>query len=561
MKRIFLLLALAAGLTALLSGCAAYSNQGNVGGLEGLNGRVDYSDIEDIGPIKSGTLKLFSTQPDTLNPILTKNRYVSEFLGLVFEGLVKVGKDQRPAPALSESWECSEDGKVWTFRLRKDVFWHDGSPFTPEDVKFTIEVIQNPALDSVYKANVRNIEKCETVGDGAVRVYLKKPDSLIPGLMSFPILKKEYFKGIDILDRSSSPNMHPVGTGPYRFLSYSQGESVELVVNNNWWNRGVQDNTAAVPYIPSISVRIFRDAKTAKQALGMGEIDLYFHEGAETNREGLSESFLVRRFPGRNFECIAFNLDDPILSDKHVRKAIAYAIDRSWIVENILGGEAFIADFPVHPNSWVLEGTEFRIYDENREKATEELEAAGWKKEDGVYRKSIGGRMRRLELELIVSKDNEIRCKVAKEIGAQLKELGIELKIKEVSKDTLLKEVNSGNYEMALIGYRLALVPDLTFAYSSDEANYGKNVAGYRNELVDGFLSGIQLSRDEKEMKMLYAQVLDVIEDEVPYAGLYFNAEYTLYNRRIKGKIEANVWNRYDGLTSWYVLGEDQISN
>jgi len=114
-----------------------------------LNNGVD--DVLDTGPVKNGVLNLFSTEPDTLNPILTSNAYVKEYSCFVFESLVRLDGNQKAVPLLAESWEGSDDGLVWTFYLKENIYWHDGIPFSAEDVEFTASVIMNAGVNSPYK--------------------------------------------------------------------------------------------------------------------------------------------------------------------------------------------------------------------------------------------------------------------------------------------------------------------------------------------------------------------------------------------------------------------------
>jgi peptide/nickel transport system substrate-binding protein len=118
------------------------------------NKETEYSgDIMDKGPVRGGNLRLFSTVPDTLNPILTKNLYVKDFSELIFESMTKLDKSQKPIPVLADKWEVSQDGLTWVFYLRNDVVWQDGTPFTAEDVEFTLKNILDPKVDTIYKKN------------------------------------------------------------------------------------------------------------------------------------------------------------------------------------------------------------------------------------------------------------------------------------------------------------------------------------------------------------------------------------------------------------------------
>lgn len=145
-------------------------------------------DILDIGPVKGGNLNLFTTTPDTFNPLLTKNKYVNDFLGLIYEGLVKLDEKQMPAPVLSESWSISADGLIWNFKIREGINWSDGNTFTAEDVAFTVKSLLESKTDSVYSILLQNIAAYSAVDDYDFKLVLKKPNSFTAEMMTFPII-------------------------------------------------------------------------------------------------------------------------------------------------------------------------------------------------------------------------------------------------------------------------------------------------------------------------------------------------------------------------------------
>jgi len=203
-------------LLVVSSACTSYNDYSSNDALNMLNNASAAGEgVKDSGPVKGGELNLFSTKPDTLNPLLTKNVYVKDFLGLIYESLFKLDRDQKAVPVLADEWEVSDDGLIWTFKIRSDVHWHDGMPLTADDIIFTIKTIQNSNIDSVYKSNTKNIAACTIVSRNTVRIFLNEPDSFLKERLTFPILPSHYYIGENIEIPGSEKNMTPMGTGPY----------------------------------------------------------------------------------------------------------------------------------------------------------------------------------------------------------------------------------------------------------------------------------------------------------------------------------------------------------
>ncbi|MCX8130647.1 MAG: peptide ABC transporter substrate-binding protein [Clostridia bacterium] len=518
-----------------------------------ISAENDY-DVMDQGPVKGGVLKLFSTKPDILNPILTNNLYVHSFLGLVFEGMVKLGKDQRPVSALADRWEVSPDGLVWTFHIRENAMWHNNMPVTADDVKFTLETIQNSKINNIYKKNTQNISLFTAVDKNNFKIFLRKPNSFTAETMTFPIIPRHYFMGEDVTKLDARGNTEPVGTGPYKFVKSNDPNIIKLIENNKWWGLEEKEdsNESNSPYIGEIDVRIYGSGKDEINALQINDIDVAFIQSGDFGKYSGRPDLSLRKFISKNYEFIAYNLENPILSDKLVRQAIAYAIDRSKIINDYLAGQAVVSEIPVMPNTWLYD-TSIITYNSNKAKAKEMLIQGGWEEDEGGLFKTIKGVKRYLNLELMVNDYNINRSKIADEISAQLKEIGINLSIRKIKWEDEFKQIRSKRYDMVLLGYRVSSVPDISFAYSSAEASGGFNISGYKNTTVDRLLEQIGTESDENRRKLLFTQMKGIIMDDMPYLGLFFYNNAALFSKRVKGEISPSIWDRFNGISEWYI--------
>ncbi len=554
MKKLCLVLLAFLVLSTGLSSCSL-RNSFDIGNKQdnSISSDKNEGDVMDRGPVNGGVLKLFSTIPDTMNPILTDNVYVHDFLEFVFEGLVKLDSDQRPVPELADRWEVSSDGLTWTFYMSDNVSWQDGMPFTAEDAEFTIETILNAKVNSVYKKNVDNIAAFTAIDRNILKITLKKPNSFTAELMTFPIISKHYFSGEDI--NKSSRNMSPMGTGPYKFLSYDGKNIAKLIVNENWWKAGpASKDKQALPYIGEIDVALYKNGKDALNAFQARDIDVTFIGAEDFGRYNGRTDVLLKKYTDRSYDFISINLSNPVLSDKAVRQALAYAVDKVGLINNIMPGEAIAADIPVIPDTW-LYNNDVLYYSPSSSKAKELLVQNGWKEDEdtGELYKKINGVVKTLTLEMLVNDDNDLRVKVAEEIQRQLAQAGIKLNIVKTKWDDEFGKINSKKYQLALVGLNIPSTEDISFLYASSEIASGTNTAGYNNPDVDNYLKQILAENDDTQKKALFYNMRSLINEEVPYIGLYFYNNAILLNKKIRGELSSYFFDKYSGYEKCYI--------
>jgi|GEM_PF-275989 len=597
---------------ALLSACETgmtpeqllqYSDGASTGQYE------DY-DILDQGPVPGGMLNVFTTEPDTLNPILTKNTYTEDFLGFIYEGLTQLDKNQKAVPVLSDSWTVSPDGLIWNFHIRDGVRWQDGEAFTADDVEFTIEAIRNNSIDSVYKPLLQNMVTSAAVDSSNIRIALAKPNSFLPEMMTFPVLPKHQFSTKDVL--SSSRNFSPIGTGPYSYVSYTPQKNVVMKANKNWWqlsaaNAGTAAGTANNPdatgagiiagtvpdngavttdkalYIETIQANIFKSTDDAMGAFQLGEIDISGIPTSDLAKYKGRTDLVIKKYSSRNFEFLAFNMHNPVFSDPFARKAIDLAIDRDELINDVLPGEAEAAKLPVLQDSWIS-GTDditavsaipYPTTDYTTQAAivnsttvsaitvatpSEALLAGGWKQGSDGYYKYIGGIRRYLKVSLLVNSNNSIRVSAAQKICAQLQRAGIPAEVKQVAWNDLMNSVAGYKYDMAFIGCRVPQIPDLSYLYSAgylpaalsvaNEDVY--NISGYNNPIIDANIASIFRETDDTRRRTIYKALQKQIYNDTPYIGLYFLQDAMVYGKRLRGPLDPDTWNHFNKFTQWY---------
>ncbi|QNU68482.1 peptide ABC transporter substrate-binding protein [Ruminiclostridium herbifermentans] len=526
----------------------------------------DKYEVIDKGPVKGGTVKLFTTPIDTLNPILTNNMYVQDFLGLIFEGLYKLDHTGQPVPVLAKSSLLSADGLTLTVFLKDNIKWHDKMSFKPEDVVFTINTIMDAKNNSIYLKNVKNIASVDVGNSNSVIIKLKHPYSFIKNELVFPIIPAHHFLNEKISDKNSEKNLLPIGTGPYSFISYDPKTSIKLRQNEQWWySTGLNDNVDTTaekvnakenysvlpPYISKVEIKIFKNSSTAFNSFQTRDIDAIPASYSEYRKYIGRTDIVLKRFVGRNYEFLSLNLHKGPFADKRVRNAINLMINKKQLIDSSAMGIAVAAEIPVMPSSWVYQLVDFE-HDNDIEKATDLLEQSGY-----VFNSEINKYVKKttkqpLSIKLIVNDDNNLRNTVAKEIASQLNKNGISVEVSKIPWESVQKTIKTGNYDMALMGYRISSIPDLSFAYSTDEINSGLNVAGYSNPNVDNILKSILIDNNIESQKASYINLINVISEDRPYIGLFFLNESVMYNKSVRGAINPYVWDKYNNISKWY---------
>ncbi len=519
----------------ILSSCTVNLNKKSANQVEDIyEGKYD---VLDKGPEKGGSIRLFSTPVDSLNPILTNNLYVQDFLGLIFEGLYKLDEKQQPVPVLAESAVTSADGLKLTLTLKTGIKWHDGLPLQATDVVFTINSIMDAKNSSIYAASLQNIAAVSAGNNNTVIITLKKPDALMIYSLTFPIIPMH-----------SKKNLEPVGTGPYAFVSYNAKNGVKLKANDDWWNKG--DTEVTTPYIQSVEVKIFQNTGKATNAFQSRDVDVVTADFTEFKKYIGRNDISLKRYPGKNYEFLSLNIAKGPMVDKNLRSAVAGFIDKKKLIDAAAWGVAVPAELPLFPNSWINQLVNIEQYSDFK-KAKQLMTQSGYVLSHNKYVSKTSSKA--FSLKLIVNQENALRVSTANAIAAQLAKNGITVEVEKLTWENVQNRIKSGAYDMALLGYKISTKPDLSFAYSTENIKTGLNTAKYSNPAVDGYLQQILTQPDVEKQKTLYTSLLKTVLDERPYIGLYFINEGVMCSKNIKGAVNPNVWSSYNDFSQWYV--------
>lgn len=324
-------------------------------------------------------IEIIGGEPDLLNPQMSTSPNVRRFAHSAFETLVAINSDAEVSPLLAQDWEFSDDDLEVTFQLEQDVTWHDGEPFTAEDVQFNIEQIL--PLDSLGAELVEQIEEIDTPDDHTVTLRLNSEyGPLLENLATQFMLPKHIYESGDPL--TNPANMEPVGTGPFEFVSFSPGEEINLVRNDDWWRGEVE--------VDRLIYQIVGDTNARALSLTSGEVDAAVLEPtrqAEIEDDPDVHQLEQGEFPAMIFA--AFNTRHEPLDDPEVRRLLYSTIDRERIADVALYGLATPATSFMSP---VMEWAEHPDIDFDEEfpldidAINEGLDEAGYPREDNGIR-------------------------------------------------------------------------------------------------------------------------------------------------------------------------------
>jgi len=489
----------------------------------------------------------------TLIPILASDSASSEICGMIFNGLIKYDKDVSLVGDLAESWEIRDEGLTIIFHLRKNVSWHDGAPFTAGDVEFTYSKLIDPAVKTPYSGDFERVESLEVLDDYTVKVKYKEPFS--PGLSSWgmPIMPRHLLEKQDL---SNTPfSRHPVGTGPYMFKSWRPQEKIELASNHDYYEKR--------PYIDRSISRVIPDEATMFLELQTQGIDSCgltpLQYLRQTNTAFFKKHFRKFNLPNFSYVYLGYNLSNPLFSDRRVRQAFNYAVNKKEVIDMALLGLGRPLTGPFIPDSWAYDqSVNEAAFD--RKKAGELLKEAGWtdNNADGWIEKE--GKI--FEFTIITNQGNQERIKVAEIIQRQLGGIGVKVKIKVVEWSVFLTEfINKKNFEAVLLGWSLSRDPDNFDIFHSSKTREGEfNFVGYRNQEVDGLLVEARRVFDQEKRRSYYHQVHRIIYDDQPYMFLYAPDNLSILNARFNGIKPAPLGIGYNFI-DWWVKKQDQRYN
>ncbi len=474
-----------------------------------------------------GTLAVaITSDPGHLNPAITTSGAVHTASELMYNGLLARDERGAPLPELAERWDIEDDGALYRFHLRDDVEWHDGEPFTSADVKFTFEQVLLEFHARTKASLAPALQSIETPDEETVVFRFAQPYApLLQQLdaTEAPILPEHLYEGTDPLE--NPVNTAPVGTGPFRFVSYSPGSEIELEGNPNYFKDGS-------PRLDRVVMRIIPDSASQIAALESGEVDFVWNvpgPDLERLREDPDVELAQTTFNPGGANCvmtIAFNLNRPTLQQLEVRRAIAHAIERQPYLDQILFGAGAVAEAPISSGiPWAHpEGLAMPEFDPDE--AARLLDGAGWVLEGGDTRvaRSVPGVEdgSPLELDFLVFPSF---ARYGELLRDQLRVVGVDLNVRPLEPAVFAPTVfQDRDFDTNVMSYCNGPDPEIGVRRMYHSSQIGTapftNAAHYSNPAVDELFDRAGATVDTDDRSELYRQIQEILVDELPYYWL-----------------------------------------
>jgi len=496
-----------------------------------------FSIISGCGNIEKeagGTLKnqlVYASESEFagLNPILQETNTDA----LLFRGLMRFNAENKPALDIAESYRVSEDGLRYSFKLREDIEFHDGTRLTADDVIFTIESILDDGNASFLKSDFTAVDSMKKKDDFQLEIILKDPFAPFINKMTVPILPRHLLEGSDM--RNNEYNVRPVGAGPYKFGEWNRGNHLTLVANKSFYG--------TKPSIEKIIFKFIPDSNNRALQLKSGEVDIALLDPIQAENMEEVNNLSIHKIDTADYRGILYNMNNDLWKDLKVRRAFNYAIDRTRVVDGILRGAGVEAYSPLQKHEYVNKDIEKYTYD--IAKAKDLLNQAGWREEKDGWRYKNG---EKLEFSLTAPASDTIRVNMANYAAESFKSIGADVKVEALDWNAIKIE----DTDAFIIAWGSPYDADhhahiLFHTGQSTASSAGYNYGDYSNSEVDKLLEKGRVTTDEAERKRVYSKLQEELAADPPFNFIaYVDAIYGI-NSNLEGVSERTLGHHGSG--------------
>lgn len=483
-------------------------------------------------PKRGGTLVTIIQPEPTVLTTTVNNQFSNGAVSVnIYDGLVAYDDNLGLKPALAESWEISPDKLTLTFHLRHGVKWHDGAPFTSADVRFSALEIWKK-VHSRGRLTFAELEDVETPDAYTAIFRFRAPSLVVLSALNAwegQVLPKHLYENTDIL--KNPHNVEPVGTGPFKFKSWTKGEAIELERNADYWDAGK-------PYLDRVIYRFIPDGGARAAAIEIGDVGY-----AAFDPVPFADIERVRKLPNLKVESrgyewnakyyfLEFNLRNPILADIRVRRAFAHAIDRQGLADTVWFGLVTPATGPIPSSAKAFYTADVPTYAFDPKEAERLLDEAGYKRGANGVRFSINQDFQPF---------NENFRKTAEYIRQNLKRVGVEVNVRSQDLGAFVRRVyGSYDFDINTGQFSVFIDPELGLLrqFWSKSIAPGipwTNASGYADPGTDKVIEAIKSAADPEQRVALFHELQRRVQRDLPVLPLLELKQFTVYNTRVRG--------------------------
>ena len=513
-------------------------------------GKTVASQIDTAGIKKGGHLTEAATSDiQTFNPVLSHDTTSNLVIDLISEKLVFTDPDTlEPTPLLATKWDVSPDGKTYTFTLKQGVKWHDGEPFTADDVKLTYDLLMDSKSGTTRAGLLNDHIASITVKDPQTVVFALK-DVIAPFLVNdmYAIVPKHILGSVKLEEIPTHPfsTSKPVGTGPFVFSEYKQGDHITLTGNPNY-HRGA-------PALDQYVFKVVKDSTVTMQQLKTGEVDVGSVQATLYDDAKKQTNLNTVPYDTFSYSILVFSLDPTkttLFQDVKVRQALCYALDRPGIVKSIRQGLSTVGVGVEPIRSWAYQPDKIPLkYEFDVNKANQLLDEAGWVKgKDGIRAKD--GKRFSFTMRTYTDVTADAYMGVFQE---NWKAIGVEMTPSSEDFNVFVSRLaKTHDFEAFWEGFAYGVDPDIQARFDSKQFPTGLNYGAYSNPQVDTALDQALHTLDRAKRTDLYVQAQVQIAQDCPVLVTDFPKSITGVNKRVMNFIPNAVSTRFNA-HQWYV--------
>jgi len=502
-----------------------------------LGGLAPESAAAQRHPKRGGVLQ-FGTRLDAsgLDSHRHNQYHNSHPIAALYTGLTDIDQQGNIVPGIAESWEPNKELTSWVFRLRKGVLFHNGREVDAEAVKLNILRIKDPAIGSEWHhGTIKSIDTVDMVDKYTVRFNLSEPDATLPAnVMHYPT----NLQAPEAFDTASE---HPIGTGPFKFVSWTRWSETRLVRFDNYWETDSDGNN--LPYLDEIIGKPKKEDSVRLTALRTGQINL-MDNMAYADVERFKKSYADKYntwHPHLGGVFVVFNFRQGPFQDQRLRTAAAHAIDRQAIHNSVFYGQGDMLDQPYpRANPWHLEGSRSLEYDPDKAKSLlKEARAVG------------------TAIEMICYANLAYNRESAQIVQEMWNNVGFKVTLKPLDDLPLLEAQKKGDFHGLIQGNSYRFDPDGFFERNlHSKSDYARSLSGWRNERYDRLVEEAKRLLDPAQRKELYTEAWNIVNVELPHFHLHELTMTSVAAKEVKGYtpcVVGSFTHRGGGIRTAYI--------
>lgn len=493
------------------------------------------SDIGDISPLTWNVQNALYMQESVL-----------------FAPLIAYDRELRPVPRLARSWEVNADTTLLTFHLRDDVWWQDGVRTSAYDVKFSYDRARDPRTGYIYSGLWTFYGAADVPDSFTFRVRLRPHAEFMDVWRTFAPVPEHVLRNTPPGEMAGSAfgTRHPVGNGPFRFVSRTAGQEWVFEANPRW-----PKELGGRPYADRLVYRVIPEPSTLLTELQTGGIDLYPGMPPQfAARVKASDRATLIGFPDLSYENIVWNERRRPFGDARVRRALTLAIDRKKLVDAVRAGYGRVARSTVAPELWMHDPRAGADLGYDPAAARRLLAAAGFRDRDGDgVIDAPGGRPFRFTLK--VPHGFRERTDAAEIVQADLRKVGIDAEVAEVEFNTLIAEASDPakrDFDAMIVGWKPEFHLDDSDLFACAKRNQPLTFAGYCNPEADRLMDSVQIVADRRAALPLWARYQELIARDQPVTLLYFPNRLVGVSRRLRD-VHLDARGDWFGVDRWWI--------